>query len=104
MQHERSALRPRQQHVAHVVPSDNLVVKETVEAVGVVVANPALEEGAVVRRALTADVVLVADLSEMVRRKGELRVATTAAPRGCAPADTRISASRAPCRTDVRPC
>ena len=59
------------------MPSDNLVVKEAVKAVGVVVSNPALEEGAVVRRALTADVILVADLSEMVRRKGELQVSTT---------------------------
>ena len=35
VQRERGALRPRQQHVAHVVPSDNLVVEEAVEAVGV---------------------------------------------------------------------
>ena len=78
VQRERGALRPRQQHVAHVVPSDNLVVEEAVEAVGVVVADPALEEGAVVRRALTADVVRIEPVkfdgrdSEVVASKREV--------------------------------
>ena len=60
------------------MPLDNLVVEEAVEAVGVVVADPALEEGAVVRRALTADVVRIEPVkfdgrdSEVVASKREV--------------------------------